>query len=49
MTLSTGIACRQANSGEELDYLIQRADQVMYEVKRVGGGHWRVSHADTGA
>jgi diguanylate cyclase (GGDEF)-like protein len=48
MTLSIGIACRPGGSGEELESLIQRADQAMYEVKRLGGGQWRVSRPDAG-
>lgn len=46
LTLSTGIACRYAGSGELLDEVIRRADQAMYEVKRAGRGQWRVAHAD---
>ncbi len=46
MTMSIGIACRQPGGGETLDSLLQRADQAMYEVKRAGRGHWRVSHAE---
>ena len=46
MTMSIGIACCQPGGGETLDSLLQRADQVMYEVKRAGRGHWRVSHAE---
>lgn len=41
--MSIGIAMRQPNSDETLDALIQRADQAMYDVKRNGRGHWRVS------
>lgn len=48
MTLSTGIACRPGGSGEDLESLIQRADLAMYEVKRLGGAHWRVSRGDAG-
>ena len=44
LTMSIGIACRQPGEGEELDDVIQRADLAMYEVKRNGGGHWRVSN-----
>ena len=46
MTMSIGIACRRPSGAEGLDSLLQRADQAMYEVKRAGRGHWRVSHAD---
>ena len=45
-TVSIGIATRQAGSGEPLDSLLRRADQAMYQVKRTGRGHWRVSHED---
>jgi len=46
MTMSIGIACRWPGGGETLDSLLQRADQAMYEVKRTGRGHWRVSHEE---
>lgn len=42
---SIGIACRRPGEGESLNSLMQRAGQAMYEVKRAGRGHWRVSHA----
>jgi diguanylate cyclase (GGDEF)-like protein len=41
--LSIGIASRRAGSVEPIDNLIRRADLAMYEVKRGGRGHWRVS------
>jgi len=41
--VSIGIACREAADGEPLDSLMRRADRAMYEVKRGGRGHWRVS------
>ena len=44
MGMSIGIAMREPGSDETLDHLLQRADQAMYEVKRGGRGHWRVSH-----
>jgi len=44
MTMSIGIACRRPGDGETLDSLLQRAGQAMYDVKRAGAGHWRVSH-----
>lgn len=44
MGMSIGIAMREPGSDETLDHLLQRADQAMYEVKRSGRGHWRVSH-----
>ena len=45
MTMSIGIACRRPGDAETLDSLLQRANQAMYEVKRAGRSHWRVSHA----
>jgi diguanylate cyclase (GGDEF)-like protein len=41
--MSIGIATRQPGSDEVLDSLLQRADLAMYDVKRNGRGHWRVS------
>ncbi len=45
--LSVGIATRWPGRGESVDALIHRADQIMYEVKRAGRGHWRVSQTET--
>ncbi len=44
VAFSIGIATRQPSGGEEIDELMRRADFAMYEVKRAGRGHWRVSH-----
>jgi len=46
VTMSIGIATRWPGRGEDVEHLIQRADQVMYEVKRSGRGHWRVSRSE---
>jgi diguanylate cyclase (GGDEF)-like protein len=43
LSMSIGIATRRAGSDEPIDSLIRRADMAMYEVKRTGRGHWRVS------
>src|ERR1019366_4399123 len=36
-------ASKEPGDGETLDSLMLRADRAMYEVKRGGRGHWRVS------
>jgi len=41
---SIGIATRAVGSKEPIEELMRRADEAMYEVKRGGRGHWRVSH-----
>ncbi len=46
LTMSIGIATRWPGRGEDVEALIQRADQVMYQVKRAGRGHWRVSRPE---
>ncbi len=43
VTMSIGIASRDPAEGETLASLMRRADRAMYEVKRGGRGHWRVS------
>lgn len=43
---SIGIATRRPGIGEAIDELMRRADLAMYEVKRSGRGHWRVSHPE---
>jgi diguanylate cyclase (GGDEF)-like protein len=44
VTVSIGIASRDAADAEALESLMRRAGRAMYEVKHGGGGHWRVSH-----
>jgi len=46
LTMSIGIATRWPGRGEDVEQLIQRADLVMYQVKRAGRGHWRVSRPE---
>jgi diguanylate cyclase (GGDEF)-like protein len=45
ITASIGIATRWPGRGEDIESIMSRADQVMYEVKRSGRGHWRVAQA----
>jgi diguanylate cyclase (GGDEF)-like protein len=47
LTMSIGIATRWSGMDEGIESLIHRADQAMYEVKRSGRGHWRVSRPGT--
>jgi diguanylate cyclase (GGDEF)-like protein len=44
LTMSIGIACRTVGSFEPIESVLRRADAAMYEVKRSGRAHWRVSH-----
>jgi diguanylate cyclase (GGDEF)-like protein len=44
--VSIGIATRRAGSHEAIADLTRRADMAMYEVKRSGRRHWRVSLLD---
>ena len=46
LSMSIGIATRWPGQDEDIESLIHRADQVMYEVKRAGRGHWRVSNRE---
>jgi diguanylate cyclase (GGDEF)-like protein len=46
LTMSIGIATRWPGRAEDVEALTQRADKVMYEVKRAGRGNWRVSRAE---
>jgi diguanylate cyclase (GGDEF)-like protein len=48
ITLSIGIATRAVRADEDIDGLIRRADEAMYEAKRNGRGHWRVSLMEAG-
>ena len=43
LSTSIGIASRNPHISESLEEVMRRADQAMYEVKRAGRGHWRVS------
>ena len=43
LSLSMGLVTRQPACDESMDSLMRRADAAMYEVKRNGRGHWRVS------
>jgi diguanylate cyclase (GGDEF)-like protein len=44
--VSVGIATRRVGSPESLEDLMRRADMAMYDVKRSGRHHWRVSLLD---
>jgi diguanylate cyclase (GGDEF)-like protein/PAS domain S-box-containing protein len=44
--VSVGIATRRPGSQEAIEDLTRRADMAMYEVKRSGRRHWRVSLLD---
>jgi diguanylate cyclase (GGDEF)-like protein len=44
--VSIGIATRRVGSRESIEDLTRRADMAMYEVKRSGRNHWRVSILD---
>ena len=44
--VSVGIATRRPGSRELVEDLTRRADMAMYEVKRSGRHHWRVSLLD---
>ncbi len=46
LTLSIGMATRWPGRGEDVELIMQRADQAMYDVKRAGRGHWRASRAE---
>lgn len=48
LTLSIGIATHWPGMAEDIDSLLHRADQTMYEVKRSGRGHWRVARSGGG-
>ena len=44
-TLSIGVASRAPGADESLENLLHRAAATMHQVKRAGGGHWRVCNA----
>jgi len=46
LTFSIGIATRWPARGEDIETVMHRADQAMYQVKRNGRGHWRVAHPE---
>jgi diguanylate cyclase (GGDEF)-like protein len=46
LTLSIGIATRWPARGDDIETVLHRADQAMYQVKRSGRGHWRVAHPE---
>jgi len=46
VTMSIGIATRWPGLAEDVEMLMQRADQAMYDVKRAGRAHWRVSRTE---
>ena len=46
VTMSIGIATRWPGLAEDVDILMQRADQAMYDVKRAGRAHWRVNRTE---
>jgi len=46
LTLSVGIASRPAGSAEDIDMLMRRADEAMYQVKQNGRAHWRVAKSE---
>lgn len=48
ISFSIGIATRWSDERLDLDHLMRRADQAMYDVKRTGRGRWRVSHGPSG-
>jgi GGDEF domain-containing protein len=45
--LSIGITLRSPGSQESIEDLMRRADMAMYDVKRAGRNHWRVSTEET--
>jgi diguanylate cyclase (GGDEF)-like protein len=46
VTMSIGVATRWPGRCEDVETLMQRADHAMYDVKRAGRGHWRVSRTE---
>jgi diguanylate cyclase (GGDEF)-like protein len=46
LTLSIGLATRWPSHGEDIESVLNRADQAMYEVKRNGRAHWRAARSE---
>jgi PleD family two-component response regulator len=42
-TASVGVATRWPGDSDDIDLLLQRADQAMYTAKRSGRNHWSVA------
>jgi diguanylate cyclase (GGDEF)-like protein len=47
ITVCIGVATRWPRRPEEIESMLRRADQAMYEVKRGGRGGWRVARAES--
>ncbi len=47
VSVSIGIATRWPHLGEDIESVLHRADQAMYDVKRSGRGGWRVAKAES--
>ena len=43
LTASVGVATRWPGDSDDIDLLVQRADQAMYQAKRGGRNHWAVA------